>query len=133
MDFSAYVGLPFQDGGRDRAGCDCYGLARLVMAEQMGIVLPSYSGAYATVEDRKALDGLIAGNMGPWREIEPGSEKPGDALLMRLAGTESHIGIVVGRGMVLHTERGAGSVIESYRESRLRRRVVGFYRHVEAR
>lgn len=132
MNLSAYVGLPFVERGRNRSGCDCWGLFVLVQREVFGLDLPAFSDAYATVLDRAALADLIAGHMGPWREIDPGKERPGDAVLMRLAGSESHIGIVAGQGRVLHTERGAGSVIESYRETRLRRRVAGFYRHVEA-
>lgn len=132
MDLSAYVGLPFEERGRGPCAYDCWGLFRLVHREQLGIELPSFADDYATVEDRQALADLLDGNMSPWREVEPGAERPGDGLLMRMAGSPSHVGVVAGRGLVLHIERGAGSVIESYRESRLRRRVVGFFRHVEA-
>ena len=39
MRFDDYVGLPWRIGGRDRRGLDCFGLVRLVLAEQAGIIL----------------------------------------------------------------------------------------------
>ena len=37
---SAYVGLPFKEGGRNRYGLDCYGLLRLVINERFGLMTP---------------------------------------------------------------------------------------------
>ena len=34
---SAYVGLPFKEGGRHRDGLDCYGLLRLVINERFAV------------------------------------------------------------------------------------------------
>jgi len=48
---------------------------------------------------------------------------------MSMGGRPRHVGVVVSPGLVLHIERGAGSLIEDYRSMRLRRRVLGFYRH----
>lgn len=129
MSFDDYVGLPFVEGGRDRRGLDCWALFSLVLFEHKGIALPSFSGAY-TLADRQATADLIAGHMGPWREVPDGSEQPYDGLLMADRRSPSHIGIVIGNGRVLHIERGAGSIVEEYRGSRLRRRLLGFYRHI---
>jgi cell wall-associated NlpC family hydrolase len=125
-----FVGIPFADKGRTFDGCDCWGLVRLVLAELRGIALPSYSEQYVAAEDRRALSELIAGELGPWREVPDGSEQPFDAVLMREGRFARHIGLVIAPGRLLHVEQGRTSCIERYRDGVIRPRVVGFYRFV---
>jgi cell wall-associated NlpC family hydrolase len=129
MNLDEYVGLPWLERGRDRAGIDCWGLLALVYAERLGITLPSYRDDYQTTADTEAIAGLIDDHMDPWMLIPAGGEREGDGLLMSVSGRPRHVGVVVAPGLVLHIERGCGSLIENYRSARLRRRVVGFYRH----
>ncbi|MFU0504002.1 NlpC/P60 family protein [Pseudaminobacter sp. NGMCC 1.201702] len=124
-----YVGLPWLERGRDRDGLDCWGLLALVYAERLGIPLPSYRDDYQTLADANAVVALIAGHMDPWKSIVAGEERAGDALLMSVGGRPRHVGLVAAPSLVLHIERGAGSLIENYHSMRLRRRVLGFYRH----
>ena len=57
---SAYVGLPFKEGGRNRDGLDCYGLLRLVINERFAGAVPEYEGiAYRPGEDSSLLAALI--------------------------------------------------------------------------
>jgi len=126
---SDYVGIPFVDGGRDRSGADCYGIAVLVYDDLLRIPLPSYSGAYVTATDRQACASLIDRGKSIWREITPGFEKAFDAVLMTEGGIVRHIGIVAYPGYVLHTMPGRDSVIEPYRFGPLRLKIAGFYRH----
>lgn len=130
--FAAYVGLPWLERGRDRAGLDCWGLFTLVYRERFGIDLPSFADAYLTTADRAALVDLIEGGMGPWREVPAGEEHAGDGVMMTMSGAPHHVGVVTRPGFVLHIENGkAGSIIEDYRLARLRRRVLGFWRHID--
>lgn len=125
-----YVGIPWLERGRDREGCDCWGLLAMVLSDRFGVALPSYRDDYQTVKDTAAIVGLIDGHMDEWVSIADGQEREGDGLLMSIAGRPRHVGIVVSPGLVLHIERGVGSLIENYRCHRLRHRLVGFYRHV---
>jgi len=126
---NAYVGLPFKVHGRDRDGIDCWGLVRLVLADQFGRRLPSYAGGYASVEDAKDIGRLIRGEMGPWHPVPPGAERPGDVVLMRLMNQPMHVGVVVAAGWMLHIEDGIDACLEPYDGARWRRRVLGRYRH----
>ncbi|ODT22212.1 MAG: hypothetical protein ABS35_15280 [Kaistia sp. SCN 65-12] len=132
MDLTEFVGLPWLDRGRDRNGCDCWGLLGMVYAERFGIVLPSFRDDYPTAADGDAVSALLEGRRESWSEISEGAERAGDAVLMSVGGRPRHIGVVVGGGRLLHIERGTGSIVESYRSLRLRRRVLGFFRHAAA-
>lgn len=125
--FDPFVGLAWADKGRGEA-VDCWGLVHKVFADLRGIDLPSYGERYATAADRRALAGLIDGELDAWREIQPGSELRFDAVLMRKGAFASHVGIVTDPGLVLHVSAGETSVIERYRSGVLARRVVGFFR-----
>lgn len=84
-----YIGLPFKEHGRARDGVDCWGLVRLVLAEQFKIDLPAYVAGYASTEDAVDIARLIRGEMGPWIEVR--DTHPGDAVLMRLRAQPCHV------------------------------------------
>lgn len=133
MNFDRFVGLPYADKGRGDA-IDCWGLLILVYRERLGIELPCYSDRYVTAEDRKALDQLIAGELGPWMPVLPGQEKTFDAVLMREGRFARHVGVVTEPGKLLHiSSDGILSAIERYRDGPLKNRVLGFYRHSQAK
>ncbi|NMW23861.1 C40 family peptidase, partial [Rhodanobacter denitrificans] len=54
-----YVGIPYRTHGRDRAGVDCWGLVRLVMAEVFGAELPDYGDTYRDGEDWGAIGDAV--------------------------------------------------------------------------
>lgn len=127
MDLNEYVGLPYVRGGRDRSGIDCWGLVRLVHAEQYGNELPSFADAYDLATERDRLAELIAQQKEAWHPVaEP---RAGDVIVLRIEGAESHLGLVVEPGRMLHALSGAGSVIEPYASAKWAHRISGFFRY----
>ena len=124
-----YIGLPFLDHGRDRSGLDCWGLVRLVMAEQYGIALPSFIHEYQRTTQVDKISTLIEREALKWKVVSPGSETCGDTIVLRVRGKPMHVGMVLGDRQMLHIEFGINSVIEKYAGARWSERVAGFYRY----
>jgi cell wall-associated NlpC family hydrolase len=124
-----YIGLPFRDHGRDRSGLDCWGLVRLVMAEQFGIALPSLAAAYEHTLALDAISGVIRAQIPAWNAVAAGDERCGDVIVLRLHGQPLHVGVVLGDRHMLHVEARIDSAIERYDQTRWKDRIYGFYRH----
>jgi len=124
-----YIGLRFKEHGRDISGVDCWGLVRLVLAEQFGIALPSYIREYETTTEVDCISRLIEREAIKWRLIKSGDEICGDVIVMRVRGKPMHVGLVLGDRQMLHIEHGINSVIESYTSSVWSNRISGFYRY----
>lgn len=129
MEFAKYVNIPFSERGSSHQGCNCWGLVRLWKREQMGEDLPSYDEFYTDTEDLAAAH-LIqeVKDQDQWIPLEAGTEKEGDVILLRIKGLPWHIGVVAGKGRMLHVELGAESVIEPYNGLKWNKRIIGFYR-----
>ena len=126
-DLNEYVGLPFRLGGRTRDGIDCYGLLRLVYSEQLGIELPAYAGEYVDGTERTELAAIVSGGLeSDWEPVE----RPftGDAVVTRVIGQPTHVGVYIEPDRMLHIRREAGSCIERLGSSAWSRRVEGFFR-----
>ena len=124
-----YIGLRFKEHGRDISGVDCWGLARLVLAEQFGIALPSYIREYDSTIHKYQISALIEREAKKWRIIKQGEEIFGDVIVMRMHGAPMHVGLVLGDKQMLHIESGINSVIENYSKARWSSRITGFYRY----
>ena len=124
-----YIGLPFLDHGRDRSGLDCWGLVRLIMAEQFGIALPSYVREYQRTTQADKIGALIERESSKWKPVPAASEICGDTVVLRVRGKPMHVGLVLGDRQMLHIESGINSVIERYSGANWAERVCGFYRY----
>lgn len=127
-----YIAVPFKTHGRDRHGCDCWGLVRLVLSEQFGIALPDHAEAYRTADSRSAGDiGAVieAEATAHWRPIDKSQARMGDVIILRTKGHPLHVGLVVAQGQMLHVMQGANSVVEFFDGIKWKHKVEGFYRH----
>ncbi len=130
-----YLGIPYRDRGRDRRGVDCWGLAVLVYAEQLGIALPSHderSAAGGSLERRLIADMIDRERTGKdWTQVErPG---PFDLMVFSAGGPDRHLAIALGpdrMDRMLHVEDDGDTVrVECWRTSRWDRSLIGIYRH----
>lgn len=131
---NAYIGIPYVDRGRDRVGCDCWGLVRLVLMEQFAIALESLHEDYPSSADTGATARLIAGHLSPWIPVKTpdwqvSSPQAGDGILMRRMMRDCHTGIFVGPRHFIHAEEKIGVVLAELGQGRDARRWTGIYRH----
>lgn len=136
-DFRQYCGVPFVEGGRDverDGGLDCFGLARLVLREQFGIVLDEWNGVNWSRHngDDRALGRLIRrqAQADGWRKVMADTERPGDVALIWIGDAPVHLGVVIGGRDMLHVQRGIESRSESYASIDWRQRRKEFWRYI---
>lgn len=125
----AYLGLPQADHGRSRAGVDCWGLVRLVYADELGIDLPSYTDVCPDLAERAELGALITGerDRGPWREVT--DIQPFDVLLFRIGTHATHVAVAVDGRDMLHIHGRTESCVVRSGDAMWRKRLVGVYRY----
>jgi cell wall-associated NlpC family hydrolase len=113
----AYIGIPFKDRGRTREGADCWGVVRMVFADQFGIDLPSYDANYEKAGDRFAVTELFFQETTStrWRRVMLGEAVPHDVLRMSVAGN-SHAGILVAPDRFLHVLPGRETCVERLKQ-----------------
>jgi cell wall-associated NlpC family hydrolase len=137
--FWNYAKIPYRNGGRDRSGCDCWGLLRLVYLEEWGITLPSYADDYQSAEDLRAVARTLNDRLADgWRPLRQDEQPlPGDGVVFAPDIKHStHVGVVVGRILgdlsFLHVRHdGATSSVESMSRPEWRAFCRGIYRNLE--
>lgn len=124
-----YMDIPFSDHGRDRTGCDCYGLVRLVLAERFGVTLPMLTAGYERTADQTGVAELIDATRPTLPLVPVQSPAMGDLVLVRQAGQPCHVGVMVTPHLMLHTEAATGPRLDDIRRVSICHRIEGFYRH----
>lgn len=124
-----YISIPFVEHGRTREGCDCWGLARVIYEEQLGVNLPLLLN-YKNTKDSANIAELYENEHQEWSEVKKGEEKPFDILVFKILGFPTHIGIVINKGYMIHCEYGIGTHVTEYnREIQWSKRLAGIYRY----
>lgn len=124
--------MPYVAHGRGYDGADCWGIVFLYYRDVLETPVPSYS-------EEMAGRGMACAAFAPlisaeversWREVP--DPVPGSVALLRNGRHPTHVGIVLERRRLLHSEGPGASVIERLDAPTLKRRLVGFYRLTDA-
>jgi len=129
MDFSKYIGIPFEDKGRTIDGLDCWGLLWLIFKEQFNIEIPTFLDEYPTATNFPQIGKLIGDNIYTWIEIERDIRKVGDVILLRLFGYPVHVGILVNKQQMIHVFKGTNTCLQRINSIVWKKRIQGIYRH----
>ncbi len=99
-----YIGKPYKWGGRTIDGVDCYGLVKLIYAEQYQRILPDWVTDEIDLKDRgQKIEDVVCS--GVFTEMEEPAN--GDIAVCYRTKLAHHIGIFYGGG-VIHCEEGLG-------------------------
>ena len=128
IDFGKYVGIPFETHGRDFNSVDCYGLVRLIMEQEHGIIMDSYTEGYSDAHDARSVQRAITANV--TKEVYEVQEPlEGDVIMFRLCGVVAHMGIVINKeGHFIHSIKGTNSCIENFNYFKWNRRIDSYWR-----
>ena len=135
---SDYLEIPFAYDGRDRKGCDCWGLVRLIYREQLGIELPSFSEIPATETPTvlAVMSGKSAGR--PWSEVALTDIRPFDVVRMigYFRGADGvryrgpvHVGCAIDSSTIIHIEPRQFVLAQPISSPALANRIVAVHRH----
>lgn len=114
----SYLRIPFVSRGRDERGCDCFGIVRLVLLREKGIVTKDYG--FVAANDSSAITRSIIeaeAERETWAPVPIADAKPFDVVPMtsfvvRQDGRgdvqENHVGVMVSLGVILHSEFASG-------------------------
>lgn len=101
------IGTRFRAQGRDpQLGVDCIGLAMFAHRIAPGNV----RGDYRLRGDHRAE--LVTGMAGRFRRVCRARSRPGDVILLKVAGDQFHLAIRTGRGFI-HADARHGVVVET--------------------
>ena len=131
LNVSQYTGIPFVPHGRTLEGCDCWGLVRIVLENEYGKKLPSFTTAYGELE-KEWLAEVVSSAIVSLHPVKVDVPAEGDIVLMTFRGFPCHVGLYVAPNHVLHSDLLGkdSSRLSRLSDMRIASRVRGFYRVV---
>lgn len=133
-----YLDIPFAFDGRDREGCDCWGLLRLIYREQLGIELRAFSEVPAAESPLVLQEMLRQSRERPWSEVPLGDLRAFDVVRMvgHYRGPDGglhrgpiHVACAIDPATIIHIEPGRGVLAQSITDQQIARRIVAVHRH----
>ena len=128
-----FTRLQYADRGRGPLAFDCWGFVRHVQREQFGVDdLPDLSEEYGSAEDHDSVAEVVSqyerALASSWHPVT--DPRPGDIVVVKIAGRPWHCGVAVGGDWMMHILKGVNVGLEHFTREPWRNRIEGFYRHV---
>lgn len=118
-----YIGIPYLEYGVTPQGCDCWGLIRLIYADELNIILPNIDNEYHSNK-------MLALNNEAPRWLKVDTIKPFDVLVFKFGRAMLHVGLAIGNGLFVHNEDKASmSCVDLHDEQPYSSRLHAIYRH----
>ncbi len=114
-DISNLIGVPYSK-------LNCWGLIVEFYMQEFGWKLEKYYEVHDPAKNE--VCSLIKANKKDFVRVDV--PRYGDIVVLRVLGIESHLAVVVGDNLILHTQKKTGSVIDKL--SRWKNLVAGYYR-----
>ena len=129
IDMTPYIGKPFADGGRGPDAYDCWGLVVMVYRDVFGVRIPlDYDiSAYATLAVTRAFQSQMENP--EWFRLAYPLAPAVVAMAIHPDHPElvNHAGVYVGIGVVLHTTKPTGAILQRVDDPRIKGRIKGYY------
>ena len=114
-----YIGIPFDE-------LNCWQLMCKIYEEQFNVILPDYQTEYRTFKDRKNIKKIYN------RELAERAKLLDEPMMycfivLRILGLPWHVGLVVSKNQMLHTNHKTGSCVEEFTSKLWVNRIIGFY------
>jgi cell wall-associated NlpC family hydrolase len=122
-----YINIPFKPMGRDENGVDCYGLVRLFLSDECGIILPRLDESVDVFNNSEIHNKLEQDKPLIESDIITNPQK-GDIVIIRVGGVSAHVGVMISNKMLMHTNSTTGVVVESIDSPRIKNRIEEFRR-----
>ncbi len=133
MHWSArYIGINHSETAEPSfAAASCWGLICLVYRDELGIQLPTYAGAFTSLDEVDEVEQLFASERLSRRWMVAEGCLPFDVALFRTGLHRRHVGLVVKPGIMLHVAADQPARLEAYDAPHWRPRLLATFRHVE--
>ncbi len=120
-----YLGIPWSREDLGARGTHCWGLVRLVYAEQLGIALEDFGAAHSRAENAAIV--ADRRQRWPWREVPRAASF--DVIVFRRGKIDDHIGIMVDGPLMLHVDIGGEARVDDVTSPEFSSRRAAYHRH----
>lgn len=130
IDVTPFIGLPFKDNGRTRAGVDCYGAVKLVLNQERGFdPLPDFRDEYENAGDWVGIRRCIEKEKNNWKKVD--DPVRGAVIVFNVKGRPHHVGICTGKqqgeAWFFHVYEGTTAKHERLNSTLWSKRISGVY------